>query len=101
MNIIHDRYGWEYTVSESGLEDFYFRFNIEHRGNRVGYANCHFESDEVLHVDDLHIEDRAMRPPWFFVDLIYWIGSFPPEKWRIKNYRKRGIGTAMIEFLAS
>lgn len=42
-----------------------------------------------------------MRPPWFFVDLIFWIASFPPEKWRIRNYRKRGIGTAMIEFLAS
>jgi GNAT superfamily N-acetyltransferase len=101
MSIIHDRHGRKYTVSESGSQDYYQRFNIEHRRNRVGYANCHFEGDDVLHLDDLHIEDKAMYPPWFFVDLIFWIGSLPPERWRVTNYRERGIGTAMIKFLAS
>ena len=102
MNIIHDKHGREYIVSENHSQDLVsLRFNIEYHGRLIGYANCRFESNGVLHIKDLHIEDKAMRPPWFFVDLIFWIASFPPEKWRIRNYRKRGIGTAMIEFLAS
>lgn len=101
-NIIHDKHGRRYFVSstDDDLETFR-RFNIEYRGRRIGYCNYHFESDDVLFIDDLHIDDKAMRPPWLFVDLIFWHGSLPPEKWRITNYQKRGLGTAMIKFLAS
>jgi hypothetical protein len=98
MNIIYDGHSEEYHVTESDLEGFK-RFNIKCRGNLVGYANCHFEGD-VFHIDDLRIDDKTMRPPLFFLNLLFWIGSFPPQRWRITNYRKRGLGTAMIEFLA-
>ncbi len=100
-SIIHDKHGRPYFVIASDLDSEIFkRFNIEHRGHRVGYVNYHIEGDDVLYVDDFHIYDKALRPPWFFIDLFIWnLGSFPPERWRITNYQKRGLGTAMIEFL--
>jgi|ERR1017187_1805247 GNAT superfamily N-acetyltransferase len=98
MSIIRDRHSQEYHVNENDSAGFK-RFNIECSGNLVGYVNCHFEG-EVLHIDDLRIYDKAMRLPLFFVDLFFWIGSFPPQRWRITNYQNRGLGTAMIEFLA-
>lgn len=98
--IIHDKDGRAYFVvaCELDLENFQ-RFNIEHRGSRVGYVNYHIEGDDLLYIDDLYINDKAMRPPWFFLPLPFWSGSFPPEHWRITNFQKRGLGTAMIEFL--
>jgi GNAT superfamily N-acetyltransferase len=42
-----------------------------------------------------------MRPQWFFVNLIFWGFSFPPERWRVSNFQNRGLGSAMIEFLIS
>ncbi len=100
---IHDKHGRPYSVIASDLDSKDFkRFNIEHRGHRVGYVNYHIEGDDVLYVDDFHIYDKAMRPPWFFIDLFIWnLGSFPPERFRVSNYQKRGLGTAMIKFLAS
>ena len=100
-SIIHDKRGRQYHViaSECNSENFK-RFNIEYRGRRVGYVNYHFGGDDVLFIDDLRIEDKAMHSPWFFLDLIYWVVSFPPERFRITNYQKRGLGTAMIKFLA-
>jgi len=101
-SIIHDKHGRPYFVVASELDsNNYKRFKIEHRGHRVGYVNYHFEGDEVLYIDDFRIEDKAMRPPLFSVDLIFWIDSFPPKRWRVTNYQKRGLGTAMIKFLAS
>jgi hypothetical protein len=101
MSIIHDRRGREYTVSESGSQDDFLRFNIKHRRHRVGYANCHFEGDDVLHLDGLHINNKAMRPPWFFVDLIFWIGSFPPERWRISDARRRNAPAVCARWIPS
>ena len=99
-SIVHDKHGKQYFVIASEFDsEIYKRFNIEHRGRRIGYVNYHFESDDVLFIDDLRFEDKAMHSPWFFLDLIYWVGSFPPERWRVTNYQKRGLGTAMIEFL--
>jgi GNAT superfamily N-acetyltransferase len=101
-SIIHDKHGKPYSVIAWDIDSEIFRrFNIEHRGCRIGYVNYHVESDDVLFIDDLRIDDKAMRPPWFFIDLPFWIGSLPPERWRVTNYQKRGIGTAMIEFLKS
>ena len=34
------------------------------------------------------------------MNLIFWVGSFPPERWRVKNFQRRGVGTAVIQFLA-
>jgi len=99
MNIICDKYDREYQVTQCDPGG-YERFNIEYHGNRAGYANCHFEGD-VLHIDDLHIDEKAMRPRLFFVDLFFLAFSFPPERWRITNYQNRGLGTAMIDFLAN
>ena len=100
-NIILDKYGKKYSVIESDCdsEDFK-RFNIEYRGSRVGYANYHFEGTDVLYLDDWHIEDDAILPPWFSCDLFFCFLSFPPLRWRTVNFQKRGIGTAMIKFLA-
>ena len=92
---IHDRDGREYNVTEYGSE----RFNIQRRGVPIGYANFHFEGADVLHLDDLHIEDDAIFPPWFSCPLPFVILSFPPLRWRTENFQGRGIGTAMIQFL--
>jgi GNAT superfamily N-acetyltransferase len=101
-SIIHDKRGRQYHVIATECDsENYKRFNIEYRDRRVGYAHYHFEGDDVLFIDDLRLEDKAMRSPWFFVDLIYWAGSFPPERFRVTNYQKRGLGTAMIKFLVS
>ena len=98
--IIHDKHRREYLVVASELDSEIFkRFNILHRGRRIGYVNYHFEGDDILFIDDFHIEDKAMRPPWFSVDLIFWGCSFPPEGWRITNFQRGGVGTATIEFL--
>lgn len=99
MNIIHDKHGKEYRVIECGSENFQ-RFNIERRGVRVGYANFHFEGADVLFLDDWHIEDDAILPPWFSCDLLFWFVSFPPLRWRTVNFQKHGIGTATIKLLA-
>lgn len=96
---IQDKHGKLYSVVSSDDELDYKRFNIEYHDQRVGYVDHHFEGEEVLFIDDLHIDENAMRPPWFFLNLIFWIGSFPPEKWRVTNYQQRGLGTAMIKFL--
>lgn len=98
MNIIYDKRNRQYHVTESNCEGFQ-RFNIECRGNRVGYVNFHFEAD-VLQIDDLHIHDKVMRSPLFCVDLAFWSGSFPPQQWRTTNYQNRGLGTAALVFLA-
>jgi GNAT superfamily N-acetyltransferase len=101
-SIIHDKRGRQYHVIESDCDSENFkRFNIKYRGRRVGYVNYHFEGDDLIFIDDLRLEDKAMRSPWFFIPLIYWVGSFPPERFRVTNYQKRGLGTAMIKFLAS
>ena len=92
---IHDKHGRSYSVVASELDSEIFkRFNIEHRGHRVGYVNYHVQEDDALYIDDLRIDHKAMRPPWFF-----WIISIPPERWRVTNYQKCGLGTAMIDFL--
>lgn len=97
---IHDKHGKPYFVVASDCDgEIFKRFNIEHRGRRVGYVNYHVEADDVLFIDDLRLEAKAMRPPWFLIPLPYWTGSFPPERWRVTNYQKRGLGTVMIEFL--
>jgi GNAT superfamily N-acetyltransferase len=62
-------------------------------------VNCHFTGDEVLYLDDLHIQDKTIHPPYFSLDLIFWIISFPPIRWRTVNYRNRGLGVAVIQFL--
>lgn len=95
---IKDRHANQYKVVECCSKDFK-RFNIEQNGLRVGYVNYRFEGDEVLYIDDLHIEAKSIRPPWFSINLLFWIGSFPPECWRVTNYQNRGLGTAMINFL--
>lgn len=102
MNVIYDREGREYRVIESdcGSENFR-RFNIKFGRYQVGYINYSFEGSEVLHLDDLHIEDAAISPPWFFLDFIFIGGSFPPQRWRTKSFRGRGIGTAIIDFLVN
>lgn len=97
-----DKYGREFCVTEGDCgSDNFKRFNIEYRGRRVGYVNYHFAGDDILFIDDFRLEDKAMHSPWFFLDLIYWVVSFPPERFRITNYQKRGLGTAMIKFLMS
>jgi len=63
--------------------EIFKRFNIENRGHRVGYVNYHVEADDVLFIDDLRLDAKAMRPPWFFIPLPYGTGSFPPERWRV------------------
>jgi GNAT superfamily N-acetyltransferase len=99
-SIIHDKHGRPYSVVACDIDSEIFRrFNIEHRGCRIGYVNYHVEGEDVLFIDDLRFDDKAMRPPWFFIDLFFWIGSLPSERWRVTNYQKRGLGTAMIEFL--
>jgi hypothetical protein len=97
--VIKDRSGIQYQVNGCGSGDFK-RFNIEYLGKRVGFVNYHFEGDEVLHLDDIHIEKMLIQPPWFFVNLVFWTFSFPPKKWRTTNFRNRGIGTAMVQLLA-
>lgn len=100
MHIIRGRDGGEYHVIESDCDSEDFRrFNIKFGRCQVGYLNYSFEGDGVLNLDDLHIEDAATSPPWFLLDFIFIGGSFPPLRWRTKNFRGRGIGTAMIEFL--
>lgn len=98
MKAIHDKHGKEYHVIESDCDSENFRrFNIKFGRCQVGYLNYSFEGDGVLHLDDLHIEDAAISPPWFF----FMGGSFPPLCTRTKNFRGCGIGTAMIEFLVN
>lgn len=102
MKIICDKHGREYFVIESDCDSEQFRrFNIKSGRCQVGYLNYSFEGDGVLHLDDLHIEDAAISPPWFFLDFIFIGGSFPPLRWRTKNFRGCGIGTAMIEYLVN
>jgi GNAT superfamily N-acetyltransferase len=99
VSIIYDRHGRQYGVNEIALSAGFIRFNIECLGKRVGYVNCHFESEDVLYLDDLRIEDRAIRPSWFSLILKSWAVSLSPARWRTVNYRERGLGTAMIKFL--
>ena len=99
MTAIHDKHGRKYRITECSGEHVQ-RFNIEHRGIRIGYANFHFQGADVLHLDDLHLEDDAIMPAWFALDLYFGFVAFPPLRWRTRNFRNRGIGTAMIKFLA-
>jgi GNAT superfamily N-acetyltransferase len=100
MAVIHDKFGEEYQIVEDHSQEFLY-FNIEHHGRRIGQAICRFKGKDVLHVNDLHLRDNVMRPPLFFVPMIFGGGSFPPERFRKFNYQQRGLGTAMLEFLAN
>lgn len=99
MNIIHDKYGKEYSVAQDGSEEF-LRFNVEYCDTPIGYANCRFHGKDVLYLDDLHIKKDAVSLPCFRLSLLFRDVSFPPLRWRTRNFRSRGIGTAMIKFLA-
>jgi hypothetical protein len=98
MSVIHDKHGREYRVIKCGSENFH-RFNIEFNDCRIGYANVHFAGPEILHFDDLRIDDKAVLRPWFSWDLFFLFVSFPPLRWRTENFQEREIGTEMIEFL--
>jgi GNAT superfamily N-acetyltransferase len=97
-SMIYDKHGRPYSVVANDFDsEIYKRFNIEDHDRCVGYVNHHIEGDDILFIDDLRIDDKVMRPPLFFIPILN--GSFPPERWRVTNYQKRGLGTAMLEFL--
>lgn len=98
MHFIRDKHRRKYLVTRSD-SNFFTRFNIVYCGIRVGHVNCRFEGDEVLRLIDLCIRDTATLPPWFYLN--FCNVSFPPTSWRTENYRNRGLGTAMIEFLVT
>jgi GNAT superfamily N-acetyltransferase len=92
MNTIEDRTGEQYLVVEDQLTGG-ARFTVHHKNTRAAYANVRFEG-EILFIADLHVFDRAIRPAMFTL-----IWRFPPVRVRTSNYRGRGIGSAIIEFL--
>jgi GNAT superfamily N-acetyltransferase len=94
-SFIQDKHGWSYRIAEGGSEHFK-RFHIESNDIRIGYVNFHFEGEDVLFIDDFCIENKAVFRPWFWFGFI----SFPPVRWRTRSFRKRGIGTATVLFLA-
>jgi len=98
---IHDKQGRDYLVVTDDVSERFKRFFIEYNGTRIGHAYWHFEGNEVLFLDDIHIKDKAIRPPIFLLNLHFCMVSFPPKKRRITNYRARGIGTSMIIFLVN
>jgi GNAT superfamily N-acetyltransferase len=81
VNIIHDKQGEGYHVTLDDSADTHY-FKIKHHGIPVGQVICHFDGS-VLHLDDIHINDEVVNQA----------GGV------IINYRGRGIGTAMIQFL--
>ena len=88
-------------ISSNDDSDNFKRFNIEYRGRRTGYVNYHFEGDDLIFVDDLRLEEDkkpcACHVVFYPFDLL-GLALFPPERFRVTNYQKRGLGTAMIKF---
>lgn len=98
QSVIRDKRGNEYTIAASDLDSENFRrFDIHFGRVPIGYANYHFEGSDVLYIDDWRIRNDAVLPAWFMCPFF----SIPPLRWRTKNFRKRGIGTAAIKFLAN
>jgi hypothetical protein len=90
---IYDKAGREYeVVTWTSGENL--NFKVRDRTTRVGHAYCHVRQT-TLKVCDLHIENKCLRPANFFV--LWCI----PLRWRETNYRNRGIGSALLELIAS
>jgi hypothetical protein len=99
VNTIRDKHGREYRIVKSYSGGF-DQFRIEHNAIPVGYVNCHFE-DAALHIDDLRINDKVIQRSKLLLRLPSWIGLLFATKRKVVNYQSQGLGTAMIDFLAS
>ena len=88
---IQDRQGKLYTVLIDDENETYPIFRIMHKQAGIGYANCRIYG-KTLELSDFCIKDKALHPSYF---------SFLPRKWRERNYRHRGIGSAFLRYLVS
>src|SRR5262249_12031693 len=91
---IQDKSGHQYRVSL--LEHPRWDMKVWDGPMFVGRAKCHFEP-QVLYVDDLHIEDRALRPASNFT---HFMRRLLKRANQPINYRNRGVGTALLRLIA-
>ncbi len=99
--IIHDKFKKQYRVVPAKANTNNFkRFDILSGHAQIGYVNYYFASSEVLLIDDLHIRHDAILFPLLWWDLIVVKIYLPSVKWKTHNFQGRGIGTAMLEFMA-
>lgn len=93
-HVIADRHGLRYCVESE--RDTGWSFHLSHGEYVVGYMNC-IEQPPVLLVGDFKLYDDVSVPE-----------SVPAWLWRkllgrpkaIRNFRKRGLGTAMFVLLS-
>ena len=99
--VISDKYKKQYRIvaSNNDLGDLK-RVYILSGNARIGNVNYHFAGSEVLYLDDLHIRQDAILFPAYWWDVIVAKIYLPSLQWQTHNFQGRGIGTAMIEFLA-
>ena len=100
-SVILDRFKKRYRVVPSHDNSGNLkRFNVLLGHVPIGYVSYHFESSQVLYIDDLHIRHDAILFPSLWWDMIVVKIYLPSLKWQKHNFQGRGIGTAMLEFVA-
>jgi len=91
---IQDKSGHQYRVHLSETPRWYLK--VWDGPVMVGYANCHVEP-QVLFVDDLRVDDKALRPASNIRHFMHHLLKRPDQP---INYRRRGIGTALLKLIA-
>ncbi len=92
--VVKDKQGRQYQLRVTG-DDRFFVAKLLHRGDVVGEAKCVFHPPGEMLIGDLIIEDNVMHMSqnlWCRA----WQKVFKPNP---KNYRQRGLGTHLLEFV--
>ena len=94
---ITDNYGQKYRVNVLENSNDLFHTELRQRTDYVGEAKCMLRQD-TMELSDIRIRDDA-DPPESTIE--YIVKSAAKSKTDTRSYRRRGLGTALLEFVVA
>lgn len=94
-SILCDKRRKRYSVYVQVYSANHIHFFVHRRNRTVGLAECLFPSPTVMEITDIFV-CKGIRPPWFGREFFAELFNQP---WRGINYRERGLGSALLEYV--
>jgi GNAT superfamily N-acetyltransferase len=93
---VKDSYGQKYQIRVLEDSNDFFHVELRQGGQYVGEAKCLVRVPDTMELTDIRIRDDS-DPPESTIERIMKIAA--ESKSNMKSYRRRGIGTALLQLV--
>lgn len=96
---ITDIYGQKYYIKVLENSADLFHVELRHRGEYVGEVKCILRPPDMMELSEIHIRDDSdsLDPGASIIESI--MKSQAKSKDEMRNYREKGLGTALLELV--